>query len=1180
MGNAKGWGVSPAQLRFLRRYLFVCGSAALLGFVVSAAIEAQPADVTQPVASASCATVAAPTAVSGVALDSTTPTRDGVVFDTTTEQLRLERSAGNFQSSNLAVSDTFVLACEGDFDEDGWTDFIGASKGTDAYVNVYKNRTFENPPPANWDDPSLVRQPKFVAARITSTSYGAFVYVVCGDFNGDRHQDFGLVEDHSGACPPGATSGWDAAPCADGVKSASMYLGRGDGTFATPYSFLSTLGTLSYSVWGGRNAVAHDYNKDGHLDMIIGLADLSASGKVIALLNNGAAQPSLDNSVTLVADAQLGTWGASAIAVADATGDGIDDLVAGGVSTQELRLYPGLLGGGFDPTYQPIPWSGAAAVILAGDFSQSGRQDLVVGSDNWNYPGSEHAGGNGLYYRNNGTAQPFSSGATTQLSSHQDPHDAGALFDYDAGLALDYDHDPQRTTDFMMVDGNHSGTFFVFANRPQPSGFVKCGFVTSSTLDIGALAAEEITISQVELVPSVVIESGTTLEWQSSVDGGRTWVDATACPNDATHYCASFDRAVGREIQWRAKLCADATQSRTPSISSVATSFAYLKSRVHMRAGPVASEGLIYVGAFSEPGDQGHFYAINDQTAEILWDSGPLLTSTPDGARHVYTAASTGQRLDFATASATDDLFRDTILSPDPAQAAALVSWQRSTRFGLRATARLGGIESSTAAVMTPPKEPYWYAYPSTTGAERSAIDSFVATHAARPRLVYVGAKDGALHAFHSDPTRLGDAKNGTEAWAFIPYDVAQRLAGDMASGGSITAYPDGSPTLVDAKVNDQWRTVLVSGEGNGGTSVFALDVTDTIAADGTISGPKPLWSVSDARMGQTLSKPSVVRVKDASGERWLAIFASGRGATAAAGHSVYAVDLSTGALVWTFDTGDDGSFVTTDVTAVETDDPEEPGSPTVDGYTDLVFFGDSRGRVWKLDPSAGAGGTLSPSAPGLDVGLAAKPLFATRSTSGALGVERAILGTVAVAQNRERHLVLYFGTGTPDDNDPTEQNAFYSVYSYNGRIRMSLDASSQLGAGMKFSGGVVINDGQVIFGVGRDLAGPTLCAPSEGAIVGIDIDSFAPQFTIQTASKIVSPIYIRNGQYYTANFGGQIQTSEYTGGSATGGGGLAATATTTSGGTATSPTSAPLPTGSTGTMPNPFNILSWTQRN
>jgi type IV pilus assembly protein PilY1 len=132
------------------------------------------------------------------------------------------------------------------------------------------------------------------------------------------------------------------------------------------------------------------------------------------------------------------------------------------------------------------------------------------------------------------------------------------------------------------------------------------------------------------------------------------------------------------------------------------------------------------------------------------------------------------------------------------------------------------------------------------------------------------------VHAFHTDPLAPAATTNGTEAWAFVPPSVMDNLVFDYTNN-SATAWPDGSGTLATAKINGVYKSVLVMGEGNGGSSVFALDVTETVQTNGTVVGPTLLWTFNDANMGLTSSKPVVIRTKIGTTETWLAVFSSVR---------------------------------------------------------------------------------------------------------------------------------------------------------------------------------------------------------------------------------------------------------------------------------------------------------------
>lgn len=136
--------------------------------------------------------------------------------------------------------------------------------------------------------------------------------------------------------------------------------------------------------------------------------------------------------------------------------------------------------------------------------------------------------------------------------------------------------------------------------------------------------------------------------------------------------------------------------------------------------------------------------------------------------------------------------------------------------------------------------------------------------------MVYFGANDGMLHAVLdvSDPdidTAGDETDHGTEAWAFIPPDQLHRLK-DMVEGLNHQYFVDSSPKAYFRDVNqngiieadadldgdgnpedvngdgllnddDKDRVILICGERRGGTSYFALDVTDPLA-------PKHLWRI------------------------------------------------------------------------------------------------------------------------------------------------------------------------------------------------------------------------------------------------------------------------------------------------------------------------------------------------
>jgi hypothetical protein len=69
-------------------------------------------------------------------------------------------------------------------------------------------------------------------------------------------------------------------------------------------------------------------------------------------------------------------------------------------------------------------------------------------------------GGKSYYYENNGSNTPFSNGPTSQLTDYGAP-----ATDFDTGIVINYDNDPEDTPDIVLGDSDDS-TIWFFANRP------------------------------------------------------------------------------------------------------------------------------------------------------------------------------------------------------------------------------------------------------------------------------------------------------------------------------------------------------------------------------------------------------------------------------------------------------------------------------------------------------------------------------------------------------------------------------------------------------------------------------------------------------------------------------------------------------------------------------------------
>jgi len=201
-------------------------------------------------------------------------------------------------------------------------------------------------------------------------------------------------------------------------------------------------------------------------------------------------------------------------------------------------------------------------------------------------------------------------------------------------------------------------------------------------------------------------------------------------------------------------------------------------------------------------------------------------------------------------------------------------------------------------------------------------------------KMVYFGANDGMLHAVY-DTDDTSDPKNGTEVWAFIPPDQLPRLK-DIVEGSGHQHFVDSSPK---AYISED-KVILVCGERKGGTSYFALDVTD-------LSYPSLLWMIHQgdiSELGQSWSEPQFGLVKTSDGDTTgtpVFFIGGGYSSTNSSGKAVIAIDVSTGAVVKKFSgiTGMDYSFVSS-VTVVDADS---------NGFVDKVYVGDLGGQMWRF---------------------------------------------------------------------------------------------------------------------------------------------------------------------------------------------------------------------------------------
>jgi VCBS repeat protein len=1099
----------------------------------------------------SCPQTSSPTSWTGATLDVNT-TKSGTLYNGPGADLELNKSGALFNTKQMTTASDMVYAAVGDFNKDGWPDFVGASEGGTGYLDIFQNYTWQNElcttaactaysgSAPNWADPTLVITPKFTDVRALHTvAFNGRYALAATDFDGDGWDDVLEVQ--------APASGYQ-------MTTVNLYINKAANdaqnrpTFNAavhPITGISAL--VGAQMWSGTNLVAVDWNGDGYMDILLGNG---ASGGSIRIFKGSC--PKLATAVKNAAGlwpctgaftftdqgnliANLDTDHAPATAdgfgtnvsgatpmfgYADVDGDGKRDLIVGApncctTAAFRLRLFKGVSATAVEAVAsQSLTSSGAITGVFIADYSQDGKPDLIVATDGHNYNAAVN-GGTTFYYVNNGTNTPFSGGVKQQITFRGVPNT-----DYDVGFIFDYDRDPTGSPDLMVADGNDSAGYYVIADR-QSTTYVDCGDAASGIIDLGSLLSAEMVVTAARITPSYALNGGSITFYMSNEEPPN-WVQASLCPSSGTDYCAAFPKAVGRSVRWKAVMCSNSLHTTTPKLTALTAKFDYTVAKEHYRAGLVVSDGVGYVGAFNQPGDRGRFYAINAGLSSVLWNGAAQLDALADTSRNIYTAYAAGTtpaetRFNFTTANAGNTALQTLLTTPNTQSTSDLIAWVRSARFGVGNSSipltKLGAVESSTPAVLTKPGRPSWYSY--ATAIDRTHVEAFVAAYASRVALVMFGSKDGMLHALYTIPANQSDPRNGREAWAYIPPPVAANMLADYnstqnanqaATDGlnhpTIASFPDGSATLVDYQTAlGTFKTVALIAEGNGGKAFSVLDVTQTVdPTTGAVTGPTPMWSATAGlgEAGQAYSKPAVVRVLLNSAERYFVITGSGvdySDTQNLKGRTVSAYDLLTGTLMWKFQAQ---CPVTSDVSSFETDDAGELGSPTLNGYIDRVVFADKCGYVYKLDPGVDLGGGWYQNT-GLGTiaanttpdGKIEYALFSTRLSPNGLGADRTIAGTIAARTDSTTRMVLLFGTGGLESVPSTSANAFFAVYSDTGAVRSKVLGSCSAGICEKFYGGVVVTPQQVIFSKTFDPAiGTSACDYGSSTISGVDLNA------------------------------------------------------------------------------------------
>jgi len=414
------------------------------------------------------------------------------------------------------------------------------------------------------------------------------------------------------------------------------------------------------------------------------------------------------------------------------------------------------------------------------------------------------------------------------------------------------------------------------------------------------------------------------------------------------------------------------------------------------------------------------------------WDTQAITPFASPATRKIITRDSSNNAVAFKAASL--DAARLAQLDADPFVAAEKLDYLRGDTsrelpapggiFRSRNGNLLGDIVNSSPAFVGRPS----FLYRDTL--EAQPYSAYRTAQAGRRGVLYVGANDGMLHAF--------DAETGVELFAYVPGAVFQNLHYLTSPNYSHRYYVDGTPTVGDAFVAGQWRTMLVSGLNKGGQSVFALDVTDpNTVSDGTpnLLAKWEFTDADDADLGYSYSRPAIVRMHNG---RWAAVFGNGYnntqadGSVSATGDAVlFVVDLETGVLIKKIDTNIGTAA------AYSGGRPNGLATPAMvdingDSIVDYAYAGDLFGNLWKfnLQDADPANWDVAYTAGGIK-----QPIYVAQS---ATNQRQPITVRPEVTRGPQgRGMMVVFGTGKylePNDEllNPTRVQSFYGVLDRN----------------------------------------------------------------------------------------------------------------------------------------------------
>ena len=886
--------------------------------------------------------------------------------------LRLAYRRTNWKAtSNYPVTTNYrMTGAAADFNADGYVDL--AQGGRDCDNHNYQPGdtnlaifTCQGVDPGN-PDRFVFSGPYYINYLGTLSTY-EIMALGAGDYDGDGDADISALS-------------WQGRLWIFKNLYVENHLSPGDiPVFDTVPTLLGDLINDGYGEYGSSsshwrwesNICSVDIHSDGDLDLIVGIPSRWAStryGEVVIFINDGSGVFSrLPQVINPYPDSSSYIYGVCGVASGDFDADNDIDFYCGSANSRNMYLYRND-GGTFSQisseTISIASHKGSCTYLREGDVDDDGDLDFVLATDGWT---ANPPGGYVFWYENDGTAtfteHPIPSNGA-QVSSSGDL-DSGAIGDFDDDGDLD----------FFVADGNDSLKCYFFMNDVYPI-YYKDGTVSAKNLTDCSFLTSEYAIVSATIIVDDVTPAGTSITYylsNSEDENGNPKWEGSVTPGVEYEF-----ESPGDFLRWKGVYHTD-DETITPRIYSLQIIYKYISKREYSRTshavttvditGTEDREEVLYSASFEFPRWKGHLRSwdvtnlnlaytrgsqledILDVGAEFVEDAGENLRDMSWDARHVYTAydaeadGAMNDRTDFSSLNADtlDDYLGLGLGSPEVEPLIRFVLGDDSDLLQPR-NWKLGDINHSSPQVLEPPANINEALMGSGYSAYKEALEN-------RQKVVFAGANEGMLHCF--------DAKTLNELWAFIPNNLLYKLkkmrviSAEVPNCGYYMThhfFVDGTPTIQEVYFGSSWHTVLVCGQGAGWGKnhkcyYFALDVTDPL-------NPVPLWEFTDAHMGETWSVPKIVKVE--SLDKWVVFFGSGYDNDGdpdeEIGHYFYCVDVEDGELLGSWE-------------IKETPEPASPfgiqntlpGSPETadldnDGYADFVYFGDLKGRMWKID--------------------------------------------------------------------------------------------------------------------------------------------------------------------------------------------------------------------------------------